>query len=195
MIREDNRGVTLIELMLSMALMVIITGCLMMLMNSASKGYRTGNTQVELQKDSQDAANYLTDAILASNGATIISGSGMSGVILYHYDKEAMSDVTKSPYKVFVKKDRSLYFYSVDETAEETQVSKILDGTSEPSQEHLLCRNVELFEVTHGADLSKDPRIRYELKLEAGNPTVVYNINNEVAMRNKIVVSGSSMGI
>lgn len=190
MIREDNRGVTLIELMLSMALMVIITGCLMMLMNSASKSYRTGNIQVNLQEDSQDAANYLTDAILASNGVDIISGSGMSGVILHRYDKEAMTDVVKSPYKVFVKKDRSIYFYSVDEPAEATMVSKILDGSQAPSEDYLLCKNVEEFQVSHG-DLTKDPQISFSIKLKAGNPETKYNVNNKVGMRSMVVVSGS----
>lgn len=181
---------TLIELMLSMALMVIITGCLMMLMNSASKSYRTGNIQVNLQEDSQDAANYLTDAILASNGVDIISGSGMSGVILHRYDKEAMTDVVKSPYKVFVKKDRSIYFYSVDEPAEATMVSKILDGSQAPSEDYLLCKNVEEFQVSHG-DLTKDPQISFSIKLKAGNPETKYNVNNKVGMRSMVVVSGS----
>lgn len=193
MIREDNRGLTLIELMLSMALMVIITGCLMMLMNSASKSYRTGNIQINLQEDSQDAANFLTDAILASNGVDIISGSGLSGVILYRYDKEAMTDVTRSPYKVFVKKDKSIYYYSVDEATEATQVSQILAGSTEPSENNLLCKNVEEFNVSHD-DLDKDPRVSFEIKLKAGKPEVKYNVNNKVAMRNRIA-SGASITI
>lgn len=193
MIREDNRGLTLIELMLSMALMVIITGCLMMLMNSASKGYRTGNIQIDLQKDSQDAANFLTDVILASNGVDIISGSGLNGVILYRYDKAAMSDVTRSPYKVFVKKEKSIYYYSVDEATEATQVSQILAGSTEPSENNLLCKNVEEFNVSHD-DLSKDPRVSFEIKLKAGKPEMKYNVNNKVAMRS-IIASGGSITI
>lgn len=193
MIREDNRGLTLIELMLSMALMVIITGCLMMLMNSASKSYRTGNIQINLQEDSQDAANFLTDTILASNGVDIISGSGLNGVILYRYDKEAMSDVTRSPYKVFVKKDKSIYYYSVDEATEATQVSQILAGSAEPSENNLLCKNVEEFNVSHD-DLSKDPRVSFEIKLKAGKPEMKYNVNNKVAMRSRIA-SGASITI
>lgn len=190
-LREDNRGLSLVEIIISMALLTIIMGCLILMMSSAGKGYTRGSIQAKLQEDAQDAANYLTDSILASNNVTTSFGGTIEYVILHNYDKEDVKDGTAdpalSPYKAFVKIGKEMYFYSVDSSSSEAVLNNVLDGAATPSKYNLLCKNVDSFTASYTEHNSKQPKdvVDYTITLKVDNPKTEFKLSNSVALRNK----------
>ena len=198
--RNDNRGLSLIEIMLSMALLTIVMGCLILMMSSASKGYTRGNIQAKLQEEAQDAANYLTDTIISSNYATVNFGGTVEYIILNNNDKEDVKDgvidPAVSPYKAFVKIGKEMYFYSVNDSAGATALDDVLNGAI-PSKYNLLCNNVESFTATYTAKDSKHPHpvVDYTIVLKVENPKTEFSLSNSVAIRNREVSTATSGGI
>lgn len=196
-LREDNRGLSLVEIIISMALLTIIMGCLILMMSSAGKGYTRGSIQAKLQEDAQDAANYLTDSILASNNVTTDFGGTIEYVILRNFDKEDVKDGTAdpalSPYKAFVKIGKEMYFYSVDSSASETVLNNVLGGAA-PSKYNLLCKNVDVFAANYTEKSSKQPKdvVDYTITLKVDNPKTEFTLSNSVALRNKPEALGTA---
>lgn len=197
-IGEDNRGLTLIEVMLSTALLVIIMGCTVLLMSSAGKGFVRGKIQANLQEQAQDAANYLTDAVISSNYISCGSGTDAAGnvidyIMIYNIDKEDIKDGTVdpavSPIKAFVKVADSMYFYSVDNAVGAGTLSHVIDGSAAPSKYNLLCSNVDSFVINYinPADNPGYPKpvVKYTIALKVNNPKTEFTLSNSVGMRNK----------
>lgn len=66
--RMDNKGFTLVELMISMAISVIVIASIAYFMNYSSKNYKSANDEVILQTEAQAILNQLNDLIIeASN--------------------------------------------------------------------------------------------------------------------------------
>lgn len=200
---EDNRGLSLIEIMLSMALLTIIMGCIILMMSSAGKSFSRGSIQATLQEEAQDAANYLTDTILSSNYATVNFGGTIEYIILNNNDKEDVKDgvidPSVSPYKAFVKVGREMYFYSVNDSAGAAALESVLSGGTAPSKYNLLCNNVDSFTASY-TKTEKLPDyfvsvVDYTITLKVDNPKTEFSLSNSVAMRNRTVEPVSPGGI
>lgn len=197
---EDNRGLSLIEIMLSMALLTIIMGCLILMMSSSGKGFARGSIQAKLQEEAQDAANYLTDTIIASNYATVNFGGTIEYIILNNNDKEDVKDgvidPAVSPYKAFVKVGREMYFYSVNDSAGAAALDSVLNGGTTPSKYNLLCNNVDSFTASYTKTAKHpNPVVDYTITLKVDNPETEFSISNSVAMRNITVSTVSPGGV
>lgn len=184
-LRKDNRGVTLVELMLSMALLVIVTGCVIMLMSSASKGYARGDIQIKLQKEGQDAINYMTDATLSSNYAVVVSSAAVdAGVLLYGTDE---NDPANTIRHLFVQVDKAIYYYYGNDAATNNLIDQVIGGSEAVTEKYKLCSNVSGFLVRRGTDaeFKSNPNVGYAIHLKAG--VTEFKVQNTVNLRNMIV--------
>lgn len=190
--REDNRGVTLIELMLSVSLIVIIMGCMVILMSNAGKGYARGSIQVTLQEESQDAMNYITDSVLWCNYAEVTTGAAVTALTLYDFDESDKTDLTKSPRRVFAHYDNKLYFFSVGDAATQSFADKVVNNSASLTSAEIdslkgyqLCTNVDVFNADFDVDKGL---VSFALELSGGGkPVFEYKTDNAIAIRNMMV--------
>ena len=66
-IKENNRGITLVELMIAIAMSVIILGAAALFMNSSQKGYQMASDTIALQKESQILMEQIGTWIMEGN--------------------------------------------------------------------------------------------------------------------------------
>lgn len=184
-LRNNNRGVTLVELMLSMALLVIVTGCVIMLMSSASKGYARGDVQIRLQKEGQDAINYMTDATLSSNYAVVVSSAAVDGGVLLNGTDE--NDPSNTVRHLFVKVGDAIYYYYGNDAATNSLIDQVIGGSEAVTEKYKLCSNVSGFLVVRGTDteFKSNPSVGYAIHLKAG--VTEFKVQNTVNLRNMIV--------
>lgn len=105
---KDNRGLTLVELIVAMAIMAIAGIAVFGFMTYSSNNYARGNTDVKLQYDQQLAMNQVRDEILetskglhfdeAAATLTIYSEVANSGSTVYRVTKVTLDSATNKLY-------------------------------------------------------------------------------------------------
>lgn len=73
--RQDDRGFSLVELIIAMAIASIIMGAAIMFMNSAQRSYRTAESTINLQVESQILMEQLANWVMESNRMAMIRTS------------------------------------------------------------------------------------------------------------------------
>lgn len=100
---KDNRGITLVELLVSMAIFSIVAAILASIVNMAIKFYSSEKVDAGMQYESQIALNMVMDGVMQTNGIAIVN------------DTITRPDVTGSSASVEVTKGLFLgRFYTVD---------------------------------------------------------------------------------
>ena len=64
----DNRGISLIELMVSVAIMSIVMLIATGMLTNASRFFEKQAAQVELQNEAQVITNYLSESVMEASG-------------------------------------------------------------------------------------------------------------------------------
>lgn len=64
---KDTRGYTLVELIISMAMLAIVSGTIMFLMQSGTKSYSNTKAELDLQMESQTLMAQLNTMVLEAN--------------------------------------------------------------------------------------------------------------------------------
>jgi prepilin-type N-terminal cleavage/methylation domain-containing protein len=63
-ISRDNKGASLLELIIAMMIAAIILSMIFLFINSASKGFRKTNDNVNLQIEAQTIINQLSNLVM-----------------------------------------------------------------------------------------------------------------------------------
>jgi prepilin-type N-terminal cleavage/methylation domain-containing protein len=63
-IQQNNKGVTLVELIVTMAVSSIVIGMVVLIISSGSRSYRMGQQEVDLQMQAQTVINQLEDVVI-----------------------------------------------------------------------------------------------------------------------------------
>ncbi|MBE5962873.1 MAG: prepilin-type N-terminal cleavage/methylation domain-containing protein [Lachnospiraceae bacterium] len=143
---EDNKGYTLIELIVSILVSSIVLLALLGFLVAATKSYRLSNAEVTLQLESQVTSNQIGERIIASKKVEfnscymymgemykvlVISGMGESGECNYFY--------------IHNKKRNELLFAKEEEDLN-IEIDSVI-GTCLNNQESLLTRFITDFDV------------------------------------------------
>lgn len=186
--RKDNRGISLTELILAMALAGFVAlGITSMMMNS-SKNYTMTSAEVDLLKDAQVIMNSISTRVLEANNVTYASGTGL--LTLYHTGGGGTYD----PKDVFWlnSTDHELYYFHLTDTTQETEMlTWIADphnvAWSETLENHFLSDAVS--GITCSADtpagLTGTSLVTITLKLK--NTFQSYELTNHIKLRNQVV--------
>lgn len=67
-IRKNNYGITLVELIISMAIAAIVFSIIAIMINTAAKGFKRSNEDVNLQMEAQIAINQLSTIVMGASG-------------------------------------------------------------------------------------------------------------------------------
>lgn len=84
--KQDNRGFTLVELIIGIAILGIVSVAVLGFMASGGRSFKRATTEVNLQFESQTVVNQLNDLLIEANDIKVF-GSGI-GTTLEIYQKD-----------------------------------------------------------------------------------------------------------
>lgn len=168
----NNKGATLIELIIAMAIAAIVLSMIMYFIFGAAKSFQRTGDEVNLQLEAQTAVNQINNIILEAGEMEVYPSDGfidpLTGEIRYTFhcnNNEFYSFI-------YVEADRSLYQVQTTGFAEARTAGY-------NKQEHLLAEYVKKINITK-VDRNKSAEI--ELILALGSEE--YQVNKLVKMRN-----------
>ena len=86
--RRDNRGLTLIELVIAITISVIIMGAVTLFLQTALKSYRTASAAIDLQMESHVLVEQLTSWIMEGNMVEITDDDVL---VIYNVPRQVSS--------------------------------------------------------------------------------------------------------
>ena len=87
----DNRGLTLVELVLAIAMSTIVVGAATMFLYNAERSYRISEYSVDLQMEAQLLMEQMSNWVLESNYIEVKGSSSESVLILYNIPRTKMN--------------------------------------------------------------------------------------------------------
>lgn len=189
---KDNRGFTLVELVISMAIMSIVAGTVGILMVQGSKGYRNAKSELDLQMESQTVMAQLNTMIMESN---MVNYDPVNQVMtLYQIETlPATAGAVSIPTKVrnvkFIQyKNEKLYLYEHDhdQIKPASGGSVSCSGCGKYTSDGLLAEYIESFSVTPEGDLNKDCKT-VTIHLGMKNGIKKYDADVTTKIRNKLI--------
>lgn len=192
--RLNNIGVTLVELIVTIAIMTLVGGAITSFIIVTQKNYTNGSAETDLQYEAQMVVNQLQDLM-------IDTARGIS----YQYDAEAMSsdeyilDDSLIPDGATVK-TKSLYIYDQteyyllkwDDTTDEIRFfeydkdGNLKDGIAANGE--LLAQYVEGFSVDL-RELATNRTVSYVINLKKTASGRTYSTSHKIKLRNEVLVN------
>lgn len=159
---ENNKGFTLVELMISMAISAIIIGSLVIFMNVSSKSYKAASEEVSLQMEAQTILNQLENIIMES------------------------CNVKFSSNKLKIYQNETDYILiTFDSVNQELLFEKVSSGSGTPVERYLFGQYVKDFQVIDTGNNNLSDTIEISILLE--NNSQSYSIDNKkVKIRNRL---------
>ncbi len=168
----NNKGTTLVELIIAMAVAAIVLSMIMYFVFGASKSFQRTSDEVNLQLEAQTTINQINNIILEAKSMEVYPSDGVidpsSGEIRYTFACNHNEFYTF----IFAEADGILY---------QVQTSGFTEArtASYNKQEHLLAEYVSKLTITK---VDRNQSARIDLKLALG--TEEYQVSKLVKMRN-----------
>ena len=159
----DNKGITLVELIIAIAIATIVITSIAFFMSNSSKNYKKVNEEVSLQMEAQTILNQLNDLILEADNVK------MKDNILFIYNES-----------------ESNYFIKLDVSSGKMFLNKTTSKEASPHDDDwvLFGQDVSSFTVTDTGDDNTNKAIQITLHLN--KDTMTYTMTNLVTIRNDI---------
>ena len=194
--KQDNRGITLVELIIACATAVIIMGAATLFIKSALNGYKTASDTIDLQMESQVLMEQLSIWIMEGNKVDVYEdvATGDKTLIIYempryaHPDKIPVgpTDPTPTVPDASRKKigliDGKLYM-TVETLSHPYDVTATGMSAADATIEK--CIGEYVTEFTPVVDGTNPDKVTVKLKLASG--TREYEIENEFKVRNELL--------
>lgn len=197
----NNKGFSLIELIISVAILTIITSAILGFIITSTKSYGNVSEEVEIQQESQLSLNQIADLVVDStNGIkyyynddeskTILSDADISGdatsktLAIYNIVRETESGVVvekKYIYNIIWKKSESKIYLRKDSIDSST-------GLVTKGDEALMVEYVTAFSPSLVKVESKK-KVSISMSFLRNNKT--YNVSKNFALRNRAIVNGN----
>ncbi len=132
-IKLNNKGLSLIELLIALAISSVILGAVAMLVTNGVSGYNKQTTTSTLQDDANLTMNHITNAIMEANTIDLVQTDDGSNTYTFitHDESETTTGITSNK-------------YILDESTGTLYVADIDGNLASASP---LCTNVERFQV------------------------------------------------
>lgn len=196
---SDNRGLSLVELMVALVITVIIMGAAMLFLHTAIKNYEFASGQIRLQKESQISMEQMVTWVMEGN---VLEEKTGEILVIYDYPKPVDSSKLPSGYwppehywdsstnayepivtaRVIWQKDDKIYMVkntNVDVTGGLTADTIVSKKGDYELKENCVAENVDKFSVNVSAD-NKSVDITMEMK--EGKQT--FTLVNTATIRN-----------
>ncbi len=189
--KQDNRGMTLVELIIACAVAVIIMGAATYFIRSALNGYETASDTIDLQMESQVLMEQMSTWIMEGNWVKVIDeADGSKTLVIYEIPRQV--DSSKLPIGVSINQestkrmigieDGKLYMKVVEHIADPYSDPDVGITTADATLEN--CIGEYVTEFTPVVDASNQNKVTVKLKLQSG--TREYELEDMIKVRNEL---------
>ena len=184
-IEVNNRGMTLIELMIAIAMSVMIMTAATMFIGNAQKSYQSASESVNLQMEAQILMEQLGTWIMEGNRIAV----NASELTIYDIPRKTAtplpagvhSDEQASKRVVWIS-DGKLYMKVFTDIAD-PDADSLSVSAGDGKEEN--CIGLYVTGFTPAIDAANPAKIYLKLELEQGSQK--YEVENEIMVRNQIV--------
>lgn len=175
---RNNKGITLLELIISMAISVIVVLMIVSLINTSFKVFRKTNDRVNLQMESQTSMNQLVN--LAIEAKSITDAVVIQNNVDIRYQIESLDLTGYHDYAIIWRKDYKK-LYLVELIPPMNAIEDIsFDSEEHFDQEYMLAEYVDNFSITSvGTDAALKKIV---LHMALGDEE--YEISKDITLRN-----------
>lgn len=193
-ISQLNKGFTLVELIVSIAIFAIVGVAIAAFFSMSMTQYKANSNEVNVQTESQMTWKRLESNILITNAG--IWTPNNSQIDLYRYSKGAAHEYTMtSIYYDNSGSSHNIYYqdYYLDDNNE-----WVVDGDSQVFASLVTSFKIELFDkdgkkITDSSLLKKPARAKATINYEANERK--YDAENTVAIRNSVIATDNIRAI
>ncbi len=203
---KNNRGVTLVELLVTVAILSVVLLIAMSFMTTGSRTFAEGNAEAKVQKEAELAVNQMEDMIIDVNGGVdwvkddvtgdreliLYNAGGDSGVV--EYTKESII-YKKSEHKILCSKWDMVF----DTAANEYKID------SPRYTDQLLAENVTQFEAdisdvytdttSDGTTIDIVKSVQLKVGYDDGSGRAAYATSPVITLRNRMMKSDNPTAI
>ncbi len=209
-LKKDNRGLTLVELLVTLAVSAVLAGAVSALIGYSVSTYNKENVNTEMQYEIQTNVNQIMDAIMSSSGVVIVqagSNTDYAGFGKFAETRDGDGNVTKVVFTgtVFVMGTNG-ELYMIKDTAEKTSAFLAVEDVAKKvksatdKKPYLMGRNCKVFklDVDTNTDTSScivtgnkyinpiSVDVNLEFEKDASGRTINKKVTDEAIMRNKV---------
>lgn len=184
-IELNNRGMTLIELMIAIAMSFIIVTAATMFIGNAQKSYQNASESVNLQMEAQILMEQLGTWIMEGNRIT----ADASGLTIYDIPRKTATPLPagviydeQASKRVIWIADGKLYMKIFTNIADPD--ADTLSVTADDAKEEN-CIGLYVTGFIPAIDAANPAKVNLKLQLEQGSQK--YEVENEIVVRNQIV--------
>lgn len=195
---KENRGFTLVELIITIAILSIVIVIAGSFMVTSGNSFAKGNADSGIQSEAQLAVNQMEDMIIDGVGMEKTDDASKSELVLYHTEKE--SGVTRFfKESVVLKRDgnKNMY-YSKWEVYEDPVTGNFVENGPAICADQLLAENVNDFKVDietvkekaeDGTEIEivKSVQIHVECENGLGVGSADYATSPLITLRNRMI--------
>lgn len=187
----NNKGVSLIELLVSVAIMSIVMLIATAMLTNASRFFEKQSAQVELQNEAQVITNYLTESIMEASGMEfVITNSGTGAGVYRLYGTE--TDPTSGTAILTGKGDQRVLYYDADTFSLYMVSFNATDAIPDPSTYasigFLISDEIRYFSMDVNKGEVTDPNEPTETDAD-GNPIVELGVRNPITCNIKFTLA------
>lgn len=201
----DNKGLSLVELILAISMSTIVVGAAAMFLYNAERSYRTAEYSVDLQMEAQLLMEQMGNWVMESNHI-IIGGPGSDASVLVLYkiprgDKLSSVDISEKGERRTIYLSHNKLYIKIDEEENPGDYLAEIYGsgpdlsftTGAPDEEYCIGQYVEIFNVALPVGV-EDPYITsidVKLGMHEGisRQSQSYTVNNLFSIRNSDVLN------
>ena len=188
-----NRGITMVELIIAVAISTIILGAATLLVKTAQDDYQYTSQSANLQSESQVIMEQLSKWIMEGNRIKIKVQSGKSDEIAIYYIPKTITtklpsgvipSIEKTKKKIMWVNDGRMYMKSYDNIANPDADTTTYSSADE-NEENCIGEDVHEFKAKVTKNLS-DSSCIVNLKITLKHGTQEYKVENSVKVRNRL---------
>lgn len=203
--KGDNRGMTLVELMVAVTMSVIITGAAGLFIQNALKGYQSASSAVDFQMESQVLMEQLGTWIMEGNRVEIASctdpdGTARNVLVIYSIPaaQKEFSDAEFNSPQTFSRRfiwqrENALYMKKIDgiDLADLEAPGDLdtagMDYDLDARRDSCVSESIKAFTPAYdrSADPAADPEI-VKISLTLSRGAQEYEVNDEFQIRNEL---------
>ena len=196
--KKDNRGFTLVELIVAIAIFVIVGAAAFGLMITSSRSYANVQTRIDLQLRSQQAMNQISNYLIDANVGAAWDSANNKLYVIDTADSNALENQSAAVHVFALDSSGNLNYGSSSAAPTVTTSSgKTTYTFSSPTASDLVVSGVQNLAISlTPVDAAADPKLvnTAEIKLTIKKGTQTYSAIKTVTLRNRPQLAVISAG-